>query len=256
MIAVFILVIALLGLISVTVMVIKGNSFSKTMTTATTLAEGKMLQKAITPMRSFVCEPMQHGRLFLAGDSAHIVPPTGAKGMNLAFADVMVLARGLESFYRSGRMDILDGYSQTCLPRVWKAQRFSWWMTQMLHRYSSEDDFDMHRQLAELDYVVHSRAAQTSLAENYTGLPLVLPEQTARSVEPAVMSPWVCLLPRMDDRREVGKALPFGLWKFHARLRRELRRLYELHPWNIARAIGKDCPCLHTHDELRADGLR
>ena len=141
-----------------------------------TLAEGKMLQKGITPMRSFVCEPMQHGRLFLAGDSAHIVPPTGAKGMNLAFADVMVLARGFETFYRSGRMDILDGYSQTCLPRVWKAQRFSWWMTQMLHRYSSEDDFDMHRQLAELDYVVHSRAAQTSLAENYTGLPLVLPE--------------------------------------------------------------------------------
>jgi p-hydroxybenzoate 3-monooxygenase len=139
------------------------------------LVEGTMVQKAITPMRSFVVEPMQHERLFLAGDSAHIVPPTGAKGMNLAFADVMIFARALEVFYRQGRTDLLARYSSLCLPRVWNAQRFSWWMTQMLHRYSAEDDYDMHRQLSELAYVASSRAAQISLAENYTGLPLVLP---------------------------------------------------------------------------------
>jgi len=135
------------------------------------IVTGPSIEKSIAPLRSFVAEPMQYGRMFMAGDSAHIVPPTGAKGMNLAFADVMVLARGFETFYRSGRMDILDGYSQTCLPRVWKAQRFSWWMTQMLHRYSSEDDFDMHRQLAELDYVTSSRSGMTMIAENYVGLP-------------------------------------------------------------------------------------
>jgi p-hydroxybenzoate 3-monooxygenase len=139
------------------------------------LVEGEMVQKAITPMRSFVVEPMQHGRLFLAGDSAHIVPPTGAKGMNLAFADVMMFARALEVFYRQGRTDLLARYSSLCLPRVWNAQRFSWWMTQMLHRYSSEDDYDMHRQMSELAYVASSHAAQVSLAENYTGLPLKLP---------------------------------------------------------------------------------
>jgi p-hydroxybenzoate 3-monooxygenase len=126
-------------------------------------------------MRSFVVEPMQHRRLFLAGDSAHIVPPTGAKGMNLAFADVMMFARALEVFYRHGRTDLLARYSSLCLPRVWNAQRFSWWMTQMLHRYSSEDDYDMHRQMSELAYVASSHAAQVSLAENYTGLPLKLP---------------------------------------------------------------------------------
>ena len=140
------------------------------------LAEGEMLLKGITPMRSFVVAPMQHGRLFLAGNSAHIVPPTGAKGMNLAFADVMVLARAFEAHYRSGRSDLLERYSDICLPRVWNAQRFSWWMTQMLHRYSDHDDFDMHRQLSELEYIAGSHAAQVSLAENYTGLPLVLPE--------------------------------------------------------------------------------
>ena len=102
------------------------------------LHEGKMLQKGITPMRSFVVEPMQHGRLFLAGDSAHIVPPTGAKGMNLAFADVLVLSRALEAFYKSKRTDWLENYSATCLRRVWYAQRFSWWMTQMLHRFPNE----------------------------------------------------------------------------------------------------------------------
>jgi len=136
------------------------------------LAEGKMLQKGITPMRSFVVEPMQVGRLFLAGDSAHIVPPTGAKGMNLAVADVVMLSRALEAFYRQNRADLLEAYSRTCLARVWKAQRFSWWMTQMLHRFNFEEDFDMRRQLAELDYVASSQAAQTSLAENYAGLPL------------------------------------------------------------------------------------
>ena len=123
-------------------------------------------------MRSFVCEPMQHGRLFLAGDSAHIVPPTGAKGMNLALADVCVLSQAFAQYYKSKRETLLEGYSATCLRRVWKAQRFSWWMTQMLHRFGDESDFDMRRQLAELDYVATSEAAARSLAENYTGLPM------------------------------------------------------------------------------------
>jgi p-hydroxybenzoate 3-monooxygenase len=136
------------------------------------LEEGKIFQKDIVQMRSFICEPMQHGRLFLAGDAAHIVTPTGAKGMNLAVADVRVLAGGLDEFYSSGRTDILDSYSETCLRRVWKASRFSWWMTSMLHRFHDEDDFRYRLQLAELDYVTSSRAASTSLAENYVGLPL------------------------------------------------------------------------------------
>jgi p-hydroxybenzoate 3-monooxygenase len=136
------------------------------------LKEGKIIQKGVTPMRSFVVEPMQYGRLFLAGDSAHIVPPTGAKGMNLAFADVRVLAHAIDEFYRSGKTALLDNYSKTVLPRVWKAQRFSWWMTQLLHRFPHESAFDRRRQLAELDYVANSRAAATTLAENYTGLPI------------------------------------------------------------------------------------
>jgi p-hydroxybenzoate 3-monooxygenase len=136
------------------------------------LQEGKMLQKSITPMRSFVCEPMQHGRLFLAGDSAHIVPPTGAKGMNLALADVRVLSRAIDEFYQSGRTEKLESYSATCLERIWKAQRFSWWMTQIFHRFPDELPFDYRRQLAELDYVATSRAAATTLAENYAGLPI------------------------------------------------------------------------------------
>ena len=123
-------------------------------------------------MRSFVVEPMQAGRLFLAGDSAHIVPPTGAKGMNLAIADVVVLSRALQAFYRSKRTDLLDAYSATCLKRVWKAQRFSWWMTQIFHRFPGEVPFDQRRQLAELDYVATSTAAATALAENYAGLPM------------------------------------------------------------------------------------
>jgi p-hydroxybenzoate 3-monooxygenase len=136
------------------------------------LTTGKIFEKGVTAMRSFVCEPMRHGRLFLAGDSAHIVPPTGAKGMNLALADVCLLSRALSDFYRRHRSERLEGYSSACLNRVWKAQRFSWWMTQMLHRFNFEQDFDMRRQLAEIDYVVSSKAARTSLAENYTGLPM------------------------------------------------------------------------------------
>jgi p-hydroxybenzoate 3-monooxygenase len=136
------------------------------------LAEGRIIQKGITPMRSFVVEPMQHGRLFLAGDAAHIVPPTGAKGMNLAIADVCVLARAIAEFYATGRGAALERYSQTCLRRVWKAQRFSWWMTQLLHRFPDENPFDRRRQIAEIDYVATSHAAATALAENYVGLPL------------------------------------------------------------------------------------
>jgi p-hydroxybenzoate 3-monooxygenase len=135
-------------------------------------ATGPIIQKGITAMRSFVAEPMQYGRLFLAGDSAHIVPPTGAKGLNLAAADVQVLARGLRDFYSFGQRIILNDYSRICLRRVWKAQRFSWWMTTMLHRADDASAFDHRRQLAELDYVVGSCAAMTSLAENYVGLPL------------------------------------------------------------------------------------
>jgi p-hydroxybenzoate 3-monooxygenase len=136
------------------------------------LAEGALLQKGITAMRSFVVEPMQHGRLFLAGDSAHIQPPTGAKGMNLALADVKVLARAISAFYRAGRDDLLQRYSATCLRRVWKAQRFSWWMTQLFHLDPRDNAFDRKRQLAELDYVTSSEAAGRSLAENYVGLPV------------------------------------------------------------------------------------
>jgi p-hydroxybenzoate 3-monooxygenase len=136
------------------------------------LTEGLVIQKGVTGMRSFVVEPMRYGRLFLAGDSAHIVPPTGAKGLNLAVADVQILARGLKHFYSTGRHDLLDTYSEVCLRRVWKVQRFSWWMTSMLHRFPDENPFDHHRQLAELDYVTSSRAAAQSLAENYVGLPL------------------------------------------------------------------------------------
>src|ERR1700751_731996 len=136
------------------------------------LTEGPITQKGVTGMRSFVVEPMQCSKLFLAGDAAHIVPPTGAKGLNLAVADVRVLARALAEYYSHGRRDLLDSYSQTCLRRVWKVQRFSWWMTSMLHRFEDENAFDHRRQLAELDYVTSSRAAAQTLAENYVGLPL------------------------------------------------------------------------------------
>jgi p-hydroxybenzoate 3-monooxygenase len=134
--------------------------------------EGRILQKGVTGMRSFVVEPLQHGRLFLAGDAAHIVPPTGAKGMNLALADVYYLADALHALYSRNDPGKLAGYSETCLKRIWKAQRFSWWMTSLLHRFEQDSPFDRRRQLAELQYVMSSRAAATSLAENYVGLPL------------------------------------------------------------------------------------
>ena len=136
------------------------------------LKEGPVTQKGVTGMRSFVVEPMQCGNLFLAGDAAHIVPPTGAKGLNLAVADVRVLARALDEFYKSGRRQRLDEYSTTCLRRIWKVQRFSWWMTAMLHVFDTDNAFDQRRQIAELDYVTASRAASQSLAENYVGLPM------------------------------------------------------------------------------------
>lgn len=134
------------------------------------LTRGPVIQKGVTGMRSFVVEPMQFGRMFLAGDSAHIVPPTGAKGLNLAVADVRVLAGGLREFYANGKRELLDRYSEICLRRVWKVQRFSWWMTSLLHRFESDGAFDRRRQMAELDYVTSSRAGMTTLAENYVGL--------------------------------------------------------------------------------------
>ncbi len=134
------------------------------------LAEGDVLQKGGTPMRSYVSEPMRFGRLFLAGDAAHIVPPTGAKGMNLAVNDVRVLAEVLTAFY-AGRKEALDEYSPRCLERVWRAEHFSWWMTSMLHRAGTDDPFHERLQLAQLKYVTSSRAAATGLAENYVGLP-------------------------------------------------------------------------------------
>ena len=139
------------------------------------LNEGPILQKGVTAMRSFVAEPMQYGRLFLAGDAAHIVPPTGAKGLNLAAADVRILSHALACRYRTGSIGLLSRYSDICLRRVWRAQHFSWWMTSLLHRFETGDPFDHRRQLAELDQLVTSRAAATTLAENYTGLPFDLP---------------------------------------------------------------------------------
>jgi p-hydroxybenzoate 3-monooxygenase len=136
------------------------------------LNQGPILQKGITGMRSFVVEPMQCGRLFLAGDAAHIVPPTGAKGLNLAASDVCVLSRAMARYFRAGDTALLDAYSETCLRRVWRAQRFSWWMTQMLHRAPEEDGFDRRRRMADLRQVVESRAAATNFAENYTGWPI------------------------------------------------------------------------------------
>ena len=135
------------------------------------LTEGPIVSKGITPMRSFVATPMQHGRLYLAGDAAHIVPPTGAKGMNLAIADVRLLARALGGYYAAGREDLLDEYSETAGRRVWRATHFSWWMTTTLHKSPDADPFDDALALSQLNYVVTSRAMATALAENYTGLP-------------------------------------------------------------------------------------
>lgn len=138
-----------------------------------TLAEGPVLEKGVTGMRSYVVEPMQYGRLYLAGDAAHIVPPTGAKGLNLAIHDVRLLAEAIVSWYRTGSGTLLDAYSESCLRRVWRAEHFSWWMTHMLHRSDGDDDFGRRLQLAQLRYLTTSRAAATSLAENYVGLEIV-----------------------------------------------------------------------------------
>jgi p-hydroxybenzoate 3-monooxygenase len=135
-----------------------------------TLKEGPVLEKGVTGMRSYVAEPMRYGRLFLAGDAAHIVPPTGAKGLNLALHDVRLLAEALTSWCGTGRSELLDTYSEACLRRVWRAEHFSWWMTSMLHRLDPDDDFGLELQLSQLRYVATSEAAATSLAENYVGL--------------------------------------------------------------------------------------
>ena len=133
--------------------------------------EGEVLEKSITPMRSFVTEPMQYENLFLAGDAAHIVPPTGAKGLNLALSDIFYLSNALIAFYDTGSKKELDYYSKTALSRVWKTERFSWWMTSMLHKSAETNTFENRIRLAELEYLLSSEAALTSLAENYTGLP-------------------------------------------------------------------------------------
>ena len=135
-----------------------------------TLHEGPVLEKGVTPMRSFVAEPMRWGSLYLAGDAAHIVPPTGAKGLNLAVRDVRVLAEALVAWYGNGDRSLLDAYSETCLRRVWRAEHFSWWMTTMLHRRPDGDAFDLRLQLSQLRYLRTSTAAATSLAENYVGI--------------------------------------------------------------------------------------
>jgi p-hydroxybenzoate 3-monooxygenase len=136
-----------------------------------TLTGGPILEKSITGMRSFVVEPMRYGKLFLAGDAAHIVPPTGAKGMNLAIADVRRLASALKDFFDRGQATGLDAYSDACLRRVWRAEHFSWWMTSMLHQLPHDDRFGQRLQLSQLRYTAASPAAATSLAENYVGLP-------------------------------------------------------------------------------------
>lgn len=140
--------------------------------TAEELVAGPSIEKAITPLRSMVTEPMSHGRLYLAGDAAHIVPPTGAKGLNLAISDVVYLARALVEYYRGGSDEALSRYSETALGRVWKAVRFSWWMTTLMHRFEDQGSFGQRVQEAELDYLASSPAAQTAMAENYTGLPI------------------------------------------------------------------------------------
>jgi p-hydroxybenzoate 3-monooxygenase len=134
------------------------------------LQRGPILDKDVTRMRSYVCEPLRHGRLFLAGDAAHIVPPTGAKGLNLALHDVRLLADAIVRRFESGDETLLDAYSDACLRRVWRCQHFSWWMTTMLHRPPGRDPFDLRLQRSQLRYVTTSRAQATALAENYVGL--------------------------------------------------------------------------------------
>jgi p-hydroxybenzoate 3-monooxygenase len=135
------------------------------------LMRGPITQKSVTPMRSFVTEPMRHGRLFLAGDAAHIVPPTGAKGLNLAIADVVTLAGALERWFATGSPDLLNTYSDTCLRRVWRAEHFSYFMTTLLHRAPDQTPFDTRLQLSQLHRIADSRHAAAELAENYAGLP-------------------------------------------------------------------------------------
>ena len=139
---------------------------------ACAITRGPALEKSIAPLRSFVSEPMRHGRLFLAGDAAHIVPPTGAKGLNLAATDVAFLSEAVIGFFRNGATEGLDGYSARALARVWKAERFSWWFTGLTHRFPDMTPFDRRMQMAELEYIFQSRAAQQSIAENYVGLPM------------------------------------------------------------------------------------
>lgn len=135
------------------------------------LHEGRIFQRGVIQMRSFVCETMRHGRLFLAGDAAHVVPPTGAKGLNLAVGDVYLLDRALGAFFATGQTDLIDSYAETALRRVWRAQHFSWWMTALLHRFDGASEFDHHRQLGELDLVTATPHGARYLAENYVGLP-------------------------------------------------------------------------------------
>jgi len=139
---------------------------------AAKVARGQSFEKSIAPLRSFVAEPMRFGRLFLAGDAAHIVPPTGAKGLNLAAADVALLAEALNEHFNRGSSDSIAGYSARALSRTWKAERFSWWFTALMHRFPENGPIERRLQVAELDYIRGSRAAQTALAENYVGLPL------------------------------------------------------------------------------------
>jgi p-hydroxybenzoate 3-monooxygenase len=136
------------------------------------IVEGRIFQKGVTPVRAFVAAPMRYERLFLAGDAAHIVPPTGAKGLNLAATDVRVLARALTQFFRTNSMERLERYSDTCLRRVWKVVRYSWYMTSLLHRFPEHSAFERNIQLGELDYLLGSRAGRQTIAENYVGLPL------------------------------------------------------------------------------------
>jgi p-hydroxybenzoate 3-monooxygenase len=139
------------------------------------ITRGKSFEKSIAPLRSFVCEPLRFGRLFLAGDAAHIVPPTGAKGLNLAVSDVICLSEALIDYFTRGSEAQLDAYSGRALARVWQAERFSWWFTMLTHRFPEMDGFERRMQIAEFDYIRSSHAAQAMLAENYVGLPLPAP---------------------------------------------------------------------------------
>jgi p-hydroxybenzoate 3-monooxygenase len=139
---------------------------------AARIVRGSALEKSIAPLRSYVFTPMRHGSLLLCGDAAHIVPPTGAKGLNLAASDVHYAAEALTAFFRHGASDAIGGYSAMALARVWKAERFSWSLTRLMHRFPEDGPFERAMQVAELDYIATSRAAQTSIAENYVGLPV------------------------------------------------------------------------------------